>query len=99
MDKDRNSKKIVFMRKARDFFDKQVEKEEEKLERELTNKERRETRKKNRKKARVVAIVASFALGVAGGAVGSHLLDSGHNIEVVEKKNIVLKLMIKKLTE
>ncbi len=89
MNKDRNStKRLVFMKKVRDFFNKQVEKEEKKLERKLTKEERRENRKKNRKMAKSVAMFATtFALGIVGGAEGRHLLDSGHSVKVVEDKD------------
>lgn len=86
MDTDRNStKKLVFMRKARDFFNKQIEKEKDKLKRELTKEERKDSRKKNRKKARLIATVAtSFALGV-GSTTGINLLNSGNTVKVEDK--------------
>lgn len=88
MDRDRNNtKRLAYMKKARDYFDKQIKKEEDKQKRKLTKEERRETRKKNRKMAKMVAILTtSFALGIVGGAEGRHLLDSGHTIEVADKK-------------
>ena len=75
------------MKKARDYFDKQIKKEESKQKRKLTKKERKENRKKNRKMAKRVAMFATaFALGIVGGAEGRHLLDSGHTIEVANKE-------------
>ncbi len=51
MDKDRNStKRIMFMKKARDFFNKQIEKEERKQERQLTNEEKNKIGKRMLKK-------------------------------------------------
>lgn len=90
MDTDRrnSTKRIIFMKKARDFFNKQIQKEEDKLKRKLTKEERKENRKKNHKSAKLIAIVGtSFAIGILAGREGGKLLDAGNTIEVAKDNN------------